>query len=171
MSDFERISEEVFESTESGVALKEKTIQRMKERMKQIDQAIEVHLETLKYETGPSYDESIDISQLSTKEKLQILILNHEYIDQSSQRGQTLRIRGVTQSYYMFDANQYKDHQLMLSVIAQELDSHKQDQTKTDKVQSATGLNFHPAESELMVQPAGASHIDVDQEENQGNEK
>lgn len=67
MNDFESIPDSLFDDTQntntkSGIALKTETVRRMNERMKHIDEAVEVHLETLKYETGQSFSESIDIS-------------------------------------------------------------------------------------------------------------
>jgi len=56
----------------------------------------------------------------------------------------------------------------MLSVIAQEIDDNNQGQSKNEKTQNATGLNFHPAESELVVQPIGNSQMDIDKEEKKG---
>ena len=95
-------------------------IKRMETRIKFIKQAVEVHLKTLKYETGDSYDPSI--SKLNTKQKLKILMLNQEFIVKSSEKGNTLRMQGVNQSYYMFDAYQYKDHKLMLGLINKSID-------------------------------------------------
>jgi len=56
----------------------------MQYRLGFIEQAIVKHLATLRYETGDSYDESIGISNLTTKQKLKILMLNQEFIDKSS---------------------------------------------------------------------------------------
>lgn len=42
---------------------------------------------------------------MSTPEKLKVLIINSENLEEIDAKDQNLRIRGITQSYFMFDAN------------------------------------------------------------------
>ena len=115
------LGDHFFQKADNGI--KDRMLKRMELREKFIEEAVEIHLKTLRYETGDSFDESVGISKnLSLKDKLKILTLNQEIIDQSKQKGKTLRMVGVNQSYYMFDAHQYQDHKLMLGLIMQKMD-------------------------------------------------
>ena len=66
---FAEIGEQFFKNTDKGI--QERMLKRMELREKFIEEAVEIHLKTLKYETGDSYNESVGITKnLSLKDKL-----------------------------------------------------------------------------------------------------
>lgn len=109
LSDFKGTEAAFFTHGDVGCdkGMQDRIVERMENRLKYIEEAIAVHLGTLEYEAGAEEYDKLEIDTLTVPEKLKILTINQEAISNSdkTRKGNHLRMAGVNQSYYMFDAN------------------------------------------------------------------
>lgn len=96
----------------------------MKKRIEYANATILEHLRVLIYEVGTSNEATL--MALPPNEQLEVLLMNVQTILDSAKLTNGLRMKGINQSYSMYDAKMFADAQIMKAVLLEEQNEKNQ---------------------------------------------
>jgi len=98
---------------------------KMKKRIAYVNATILHHVKVLLFEVGTANEAAL--MALPPNEQLEVLLMNVQTILDSSKLTNALRMKGINQSYSMFDAKMFDDAQIMKAVLIEEQQEKKLD--------------------------------------------